>query len=678
MLLELVMKLISYRVYMYKSVLDSGWIEVSPLTVLVGKNESGKTSLLKALHKLNPFRPEPYSLEREWPRSRRTTRNPDQVVCRAKFQLSAQELNDLNALAEEPLKVEELEVTRNYRGQLEVDFPKGLFLESLRPNQVEEACMHLPNIVEPVNSDFKEIALKLRDEVQRLAAETRFNELPLLQNKHHELLQQQINLNSSQPHYSNETTYTNQYYSALGEMLPKLSLLPIRLKQAHEYVVHRLPTFIYMDEYRAFTGTALLDQVLQRKLQGRLTEEDRSLLTIMELSGLNLEQEVDKGLLPDKEERQYDLDDAAATLTKEIEGRWKQRKYQVQFRGDGHQFFTFVRDEKDPALIKLEERSKGFQWFFSFDLLFMHESKGEFRNCVLLLDEPGLHLHPNAQKDLLARLEHYADENTLIYTTHMPFMIDLRRPERLRAVSETEGLGTVVSEDLTSTQPEAKLTLQAALGMSGSSSYLLSKRNIVVEGVDDYWILTELSNLLIRSGSQGLPEDVMITAAGGASEAAYIATLMIGQELDVVVLLDSDTAGDAARDRLIKNWLAHYRSNHCEILSLGKAAGYSNQEFSIEDMFEEKFYLDLVKATYSKEIALTGKSLTIQGNGQLCKQVARALETIGISFNKGRVAKPLRKALTKATDLKDIGAVTKKKTEALVSAIISALPPLPS
>jgi len=31
-------------------VIDSDWIDVTPLTVVVGKNESGKTALLKALH----------------------------------------------------------------------------------------------------------------------------------------------------------------------------------------------------------------------------------------------------------------------------------------------------------------------------------------------------------------------------------------------------------------------------------------------------------------------------------------------------------------------------------------------------------------------------------------------------------------------------------------------------
>src|SRR5689334_7320149 len=57
--------------------------------------------------------------------------------------------------------------------------------------------------------------------------------------------------------------------------------------------------------------------------------------------------------------------------------------------------------------------------------------------------------------------------------------------------------------------------LQAALGMSGSSSYLISQQNVVVEGIDDFWIITELSNLLVRAGEQGLPEEAFVTPAGG-------------------------------------------------------------------------------------------------------------------------------------------------------------------
>jgi predicted ATP-dependent endonuclease of OLD family len=276
-------------------------------------------------------------------------------------------------------------------------------------------------------------------------------------------------------------------------------------------------------------------------------------------------------------------------------------------------------------LIKLEERSKGFQWFFSFDLMFMHESGGTFKNCVLLLDEPGLHLHPDAQHDLLKRLEAYAEGNVLIYSTHLPFMIDLRQPARIRVMSETDQ-GNAVSDDLTRSQPEGKLVLQAALGMSGSTSYLVAERNLVVEGVDDHWIVTELSNLLIRSGEDGLPDDVLVTPAGGASEAAYIATFMIGQKLQVVVLLDTDRAGEDARDGLVKRWLTRYQDQHAEVLSLGPTIGTPGKDFAIEDLFPDDYYKAVAEEVYAKPLAQAGiTKLKLTGSDMLCKRIERAL-----------------------------------------------------
>ena len=46
------MPLIAFRITNFRSVVDSGWVSFSAddVTVLVGQNESGKTSILQALH----------------------------------------------------------------------------------------------------------------------------------------------------------------------------------------------------------------------------------------------------------------------------------------------------------------------------------------------------------------------------------------------------------------------------------------------------------------------------------------------------------------------------------------------------------------------------------------------------------------------------------------------------
>ena len=49
------MRLESFRVRNYRSINDSGEIAVSRITALLGRNESGKSNLLRALHSLNPI-----------------------------------------------------------------------------------------------------------------------------------------------------------------------------------------------------------------------------------------------------------------------------------------------------------------------------------------------------------------------------------------------------------------------------------------------------------------------------------------------------------------------------------------------------------------------------------------------------------------------------------------------
>ncbi len=667
------MDLISFRVTMYKGILDSGWVEVNPLTVLVGKNESGKTSLLKALHKLNPYTPDPYIIAREWPRARLREQSEQQVICRAKFRLSDQEKSELTQIAENATFPDTIEVSRNYAGDLKIDFEEDIFSNKRHPDDIDNAFNILPQLQDEFGDPFKKCVEECIKEVKLLAHEERFSELMELAQKHDPLLRQV--LSSSEPPQQIENNFISQYIAGLAQLVQTLEPLPSIQSKIHEYITDHLPTFIYMDDYRAFSGTARLDEIKSHQDSNSLTEEDKTFLTILNLSGLDLNNLVQLGQGDEEsvEQRQLNLDDGAATLTKTISNRLRQRNYAVEYRADGQRFFTFVKDDRDPALIRLEERSKGFQWFFAFDLMFMHESEETFEGCVILLDEPGLHLHPEAQKDLLLRLEEYAKGNKLLYTTHLPFMIDLNHPERIRVLKETED-GIVVTTDLIDGSPEAKFVLQAALGMDASHSLLIADRNLVVEGVHDYYILTGLSNWLKRIGEEGLPEDVRVTPGTSASEAVHVATFMIGQRLNVVALFDSDQAGRTAHDKLVKRWLTQYTNSQTKAILLGDAVGAeTDNDFELEDLFTEDFMKEIVKETYSKELMIAGvDEITLPCQGVLWSRIEHSLKEIGIKANKGSIAKRLRNRLSNMQDASDLPDETKEKAIKLFQKIREA------
>lgn len=653
------MKLTAFRVQNYRSILDSGWVNVDDIAVIVGKNESGKTSLLKALWKLNPFKEEPYSLDREWPRGRRKDRSIEAAVVSAKFVFLPNEAETLARIDQSCEGVEGVSITKLYSGKFSVSyFPhsvprkrSGLSAHALMKSALDNATSSKPeNLRAAVNSI-------LEEEKQRL--ENGDGDVVGCVKELKTKLEQQIAALGDVA-LSQVITVECEY------VIKKLEESPWDL--AWKWVHSWIPTFIYMDDFLAFKGTAFLDQVKQRKDAKQLKDDDRTIIAIMEMAGLDLEEEVRKGAESDREQRMLDMNDASQTLTTEIAARWSQKKYEVQFQADGHHFITFVKDEANGALVPLEERSKGFQWFFSFDMKFMYETHGEFKNAVLLLDEPGLHLHAAAQRDLLERMKAYAGKNQLIYTTHLPFMIDMDRLDNIWVAEERHESGTAVHNDWARADKDARFTLQAALGLSWAQSLFVGQRNLVVEGVTDYWFLVTLSTLLKDAGESGLREDLVVTPAGGATKVAYVATLLAGQQLKVAALLDSDAEGIAARQQLIHNWLL----KDSDVLLLGDVIGASGM-FSLEDLFDEGYYLSHVSAAYRKELAESAVTLPEMPSKSVVERLDSYFEERSLHFNKGRIAKRIMGDLaTKSLD--DLPKATVeafRKTIAAINEVVS-------
>ena len=674
------MQLQSFRVQKFRNIEDSGQVQLlDALTCVVGKNQAGKSALLRALHKFNPHRTEPYDMRREWPRGQRTDRNENQVVCEVHFALSPEDLETLAEIAGRDLSANLVVVTKDYAGNFEIDFPKDstLFPNALHPNEVDSICQNLLIPTEEVGENFLTVATKCIQETTQCAREGRVEKLTSIRDQHVAALQENFTEGHPEPQHSNENQFIADYTAKLTEIKTTLGEELTPYQKVHSKVVSMLPTFIYMDDYKTFHGRTDLVGLKEHQNNKHvpLSEEDETFLMILQLAGLDLDYLIQQGQSKDQDvihDRQIDLQDAGTTLTNVIAGRWGQNEYRVQFRVDGQVFFTEIEEtNKDIGMIPLEEQSKGFQWFFSFDMHFMHDSDGSFEGCVLLLDEPGLHLHPGGQADLLERLDAYANNNTLIYTTHLPFLVDLREPERIKVISQTES-GAVVSDDLGGTQADERLTLQAALGMRAQQSYLVSERNLLVEGVHDYWIIAALSNIFEREDRAGLPAEVLITAAGGASEIVPTATFMIGQNLNVVALFDSDSAGKEAEEKLRKKWITRYKDAQAVTLLLGNVLGMAGKEATIEDLFEDAYYIGKVCESHElklKRMGLASDAIALSGAGPILPRLRQCCDEIEVDFNKGSVGKLIRQDLIRCQRVDELPPGVAQKGKALLTAL---------
>ena len=114
------MQLTGFRIFKYRNIEDSGLITLADrLTCIVGKNQSGKTNLLKALQKLNPVdKTVKYDVRSDWPRGGRRAKDQTQVVCEAHFDLDAEQ-DELAGLTDSGVRIAKVVVSRNYSGQYE-------------------------------------------------------------------------------------------------------------------------------------------------------------------------------------------------------------------------------------------------------------------------------------------------------------------------------------------------------------------------------------------------------------------------------------------------------------------------------------------------------------------------------------------------------------------------------
>lgn len=120
------MKLIRFKVQNYKVIDDTDWVPVDQrVTALVGKNEAGKTGILRALWKSKNVTGKKFDKLLDYPRDRYAKeRKETQEVASIEFELSADEAKTLAAQfpADFKAKPKKVVFTTCYKGEDETAF----------------------------------------------------------------------------------------------------------------------------------------------------------------------------------------------------------------------------------------------------------------------------------------------------------------------------------------------------------------------------------------------------------------------------------------------------------------------------------------------------------------------------------------------------------------------------
>ena len=450
-----------FRVLNYRNIDDSGWIPLDRVTCFVGRNESGKTTLLKALHKFNPAIEEPYNPQREFPRDRFTAEYPDDgklPVCQVEVQLSEEFHKELSEKLDSEKVPQKAILTRYYNDSLEFKYDPEISDDPVDPGQLVTALDDFARgarRLEAPEKDQEEEIQSLRTNLANWAGEKKqvASQLSNLQtDKGIELLKQ---VYQEVENYADPTSanLVEGLQGTVEELLSRANTTPIR-DQVDKAIQSTLPVFIYFENYGTLDSAVYLPRFIQDLREKPEESRIRTInamfkhvkLTVEEIMRLGQEDSggssgaTEEVIRIDKERkdlRSIKLRSASNDISKKFSQWFGQRRHKIRYDADGSYFRIWISDDRRQDVeIELESRSKGFQWFFSFYLVFLVESNENHKDAILLLDEPGLHLHPTAQQELIAFFETLSEDNQLIYTTHSPFLIDGEHLHRIRPVTE--------------------------------------------------------------------------------------------------------------------------------------------------------------------------------------------------------------------------------------------------
>ena len=327
-----------------------------------------------------------------------------------------------------------------------------------------------------------------------------------------------------------------------------------------KHLYEKLPKFVYFNNYIKVKPLIHLERLANRQENNQLDDKyyDYGNISLLKFLGYSARELANLGKTNENQtdleaynnlldDRFYRLNAASINLSKSIQDIWnpnnqKDEASNLEISADGQSLKVVVTDQLG-AKVELDQRSEGFQWMVSFFIVFESQADNDYKNCILLLDEPATSLHALKQKEFIKTISKLAEKNQTIYTTHSPFMISQNELDLVRIVELTDrSIGTKVNNKIISNDPAALFPLQEALGYNLAQSMFTAKKNVLLEGLTDLWYLEGINSLLDKN----LDSNIALLPVGTSAKISYYASMLSNNSLKTVALLDSDSAGDKA------------------------------------------------------------------------------------------------------------------------------------
>lgn len=367
------------------------------------------------------------------------------------------------------------------------------------------------------------------------------------------------------------------------------------------------PNFIHLDNIEL--KTQYTREYLRDNSRSKLM-----LKYLLKTIGMNLDELMNYWTLQsgdDKINFAQEINEKIDEVVNEFNKFYKQEKVKFIINFDSSAMNLAIKTNK--KYLDISERSNGLKWYFNMYIQLIAKTKlYDMKNLVILLDEPGVYLHVNAQKELLNLFEDFASkENQIIYTTQLPSMIYQEDLHRIRSIIKDDdgnshiGNKYYVLPHNMASKLETITPVLTAIGMSMKYSFSAmddSKINIITEGISDYnYVRAFLMQVVFK-------KDCNVIPGSGVDNIHNLVSILTGWGYSFRILIDQDKEG-RKENKVLRNKLLVEESN-IQFVD-GTSEPNSDSNMTIEDLFSEEDRqnigrnngdYDKEKAYYSLEI----------------------------------------------------------------------------
>jgi len=551
------MRLIKARVKGYKSIKDSGYFDIEPnKTILVGTNEAGKTAIFQALQRLNP--PSgmiPFNPLREYPRS-----DYDRDIARGGIDKAS------FTVVEGHFSLEPADLALLPPGYENAIYVVGRNLDNSFWHRID-GCPRPPTFPD-IEIDLDRFSAHADSNFTKKDAAMPSDELlDVLSNMGDDgkidagLAKDLLSWLKKNLAYVDETGPEAERYKRLKDKISTTDTSGPALEVCHS----RMPKFVLYSNYLRVCPLIHLGKMAERIDKDMVEDPEydhgnKCFLSFLGFTANDLSiagasdaaAEDTREYMDRLDERKYRLNAASIRLTEEMNKVWnpdpgRPEKSKLEIHVDGQYLKVVVKDELGVE-VELEQRSEGFQWTFSFLVVFFAESDPENRT-ILLLDEPGTSLHALKQAEFRNTISKLSEKDQTLFTTHSPFMIGADEVELVRIVEIADReAGTSVCNPEDAKDRAALLPVQEALGFDIAQSMFSDPKNLLLENLADYWYIDTIADMMRSAGVPSLDDDISLMPVSSASKIAYFAAIMHTKNSRVAVMSDS-LSGTHERDR---------------------------------------------------------------------------------------------------------------------------------